>query len=144
MKRSKRIFGIIRIMAGVLILGHGMLRILFLSKYIDFIVTNFIALLPSEGFLTIAAALFPFLEFFAGLLLLYKVSFKRALLLSGLISVVMSLFIIWAQMYPRLIYHGVVLFILLLLYYREKHKNLKIGLFDYPKSEIDARRNNFF
>ena len=103
----------LRIFTGLIIAFHGLLRIVFINKYINFVHQNFSDLIPVEPLLTMGAALLPFLEFFVGLLLIFRVGNRRTVCVAVLISLFMSVFIIAGNLYPRLIYHGVVCTLLL-------------------------------
>lgn len=144
MKRIKELATNPRFIAGIIIAVHGLLRILFINKYIDFVLTNFNDFLPSEMVLTIGSALFPFIEFFAGLLLLYNVSIKQSTWLGILISVVMSIFIVAAQMYTRLIYHVVIVSMLTIVLMQSQIKQSGANLLEGAKSKIDPWSKYFF
>ena len=123
MRKFRDVHFTLRIVTGSIILLHGLLRIIFINKYIDFVLQNFSDVVASETILLIGAALFPFIEFFTGLLIITNVALKRSLIAGFLISVVMVGFILAGGLYPRLIYHSVVFALLFLL--TDKQNKLK-------------------
>jgi len=133
-----------RTIAGTIIVIHGLLRILFINKYIDFVLVNFNEFLPSEIVLTMGSALFPFIAFFVGLLLLYNVSIRQSTWVGILISVVMSAFIVAAQMYGRLIYHVIIVSILIVALMQKQLKNSGSNLLEGTKGKIDPWTKYFF
>lgn len=108
MKHVEALYRYLRITTGVIIALHGLLRIIFIDKYVDFVQSNFSEMIPSENALVIGAALFPFLEFFTGLLIIINLRIQRALTAGFLISLVMSYYIVAGHLYLRLIYHAVI------------------------------------
>ncbi|WP_147437259.1 hypothetical protein [Ulvibacter antarcticus] len=110
----------LRSISGIIIGVHGLLRIVFYSSYIEFVLNNFSNFIFSETILVIGAALFPFIEFFTGFLLFFNVITKKAIISGILISVIMSAFIIVGHLYLRLIYHGIVLGLLIAVYLKTK------------------------
>lgn len=108
---------------GVIIALHGLSRIIFIDKYIDFVLYNFSEMLSTETTLVVGAALFPFVEFFIGGLIILNVGLKKSIRAAILVSIVMSMFIIAGNLYPRLIYHTIVVASLLFIYVREKRNN---------------------
>lgn len=144
MKRLKELTTNPRFIAGTVIAAHGLLRVLFINKYIDFVLTNFNDFLPSEVALTIGSALIPFVEFFAGLLLLMNVSIKQSTWLGISISVVMSAFIIAAQMYTRLIYHELIVAILIAVLWQAQLKHTGKSLLEGSKGKVDPWTKYFF
>ena len=144
MKRFKEIRITPRFVAGTIIAIHGLLRILFINKYIDFVLINFNDFIPSELLLTIGSSLMPFIEFFAGLLLLFNVSIKQSTWLGIWISIIMSAFIIAAGMYTRLIYHVDVVVVLSMILMQKQLKKSNQNLLEGPKSKIDAWSKYFF
>ena len=115
--RNNQAHTYLRYTTGVIIALHGLLRIVFMRKYISFVLDNFQEVIPSETALTIGAALFPFVEFFTGLLIVWNLKVKKALVSGFLISLVMGLFLIAGDLYPRLIYHIVVVGFIGALYF---------------------------
>ena len=115
--RNNQAHTYLRYTTGVIIALHGLLRIVFMRKYISFVLDNFQEVIPSETALTIGAALFPFVEFFTGLLIVWNLKVKKALVSGFLISLVMGLFLIAGDLYPRLIYHIVVVGFIRALYF---------------------------
>lgn len=108
MQAYKTIFCPIRVLVGSLIAIHGLLRIADISSYIEFVLDNFAGVLPFENLLIFGGALLPFLEFFTGMLIVFRIQLKRALWVGLFISVLMSTFILVGNMYERLIYHSIV------------------------------------
>ncbi len=104
-----------RILVGALISLHGLLRIFFINDYINFVNENFLEFVNNESLLTVGAALLPFLEFFVGLLIIFRIRFKAALVMGLLISVIMSVFILMGSLYPRLIYHSIIILMVISL-----------------------------
>lgn len=107
----------LRIVTGLLITLHGLLRIIFIDKYINFVHQHYYDIIPIESLLTIGSSLLPFIEFFVGLLVAFNVGYKRTLFAALLVSLFMSLFIIVGSLYPRLIYHGVICALLVSIYF---------------------------
>ena len=123
MKKIIEIYFTLRVVTGSIILIHGLLRIIFINSYLEFVLQNFSELLTVDTLLLIGVVLFPFLEFFTGLLIIMNVHLKRSLAVGFLISLIMVSFIVMGSLYPRLIYHTVVLALLFLL--TDKQNELK-------------------
>lgn len=109
MHAYKIIYCPVRVLVGLIIAVHGLLRIADISSYIDFVLNNYSGVIPFENLLVVGGALFPFLEFFTGMLIVFRIHLKRALWVALFISLVMSTFIVVGSMYERLIYHSFVL-----------------------------------
>ena len=60
--------------------------------------------------------------FFVGLLIIGNVNLKKMLWISFMISLLMGIFIVMKDFYPRLIYHFVVVVLLLLVGARTKNQ----------------------
>lgn len=118
MNKFRNITYTIRVVTGVIILLHGLLRIIYLDTYIEFVLTHFYDMLPTETGLTVGASLFPFIEFFTGLLIISNVNIKKSIRIAFCISLVMICFIIADQLYSRLIYHGVIIGLLVFLCFK--------------------------
>ncbi len=112
----------IRVVTGGIIALHGLLRIIFIEKYIDFVFINFFDIIPAENLLTIGSAVIPFVEFFVGLLILTKINLRKSIVFSLGISVFMMLFIVAGSLYERLVYHFVVIVLMLVVYFKEFNK----------------------
>jgi len=110
----------IQIVVGLLVSLHGVYRILNLNEYVGFVMTHFSGGFLPDFVLVIGSGLFPFLEFFTGLLICCNVLIRRALWVAFLISIIMSTFILIGSMYERLIYHSAVLLGLFLVYLGKK------------------------
>ncbi len=108
---------------GAIIVLHGLARIIFIDKYIDFVLYNFSEMLTTDTTLVIGAALFPFIEFFIGGLIIFNVGIKKSIRTAILVSVIMGLFIIVGSLYSRLIYHTIVVVSLIFLYIRERRND---------------------
>ncbi len=102
----------VRVLTGAIISLHGLLRIIFIDDYVNFVLASYSEVVGSSTLLLIGATFLPFLEFFTGLLIIFKVAIKRVVLAGVLLSVVMIIFILLGQMYPRIIYHAVVIILL--------------------------------
>ena len=102
---------------------HGLLRIIFINTYIDFVLNNFSEIVGTNTILLVIAALFPFVEFFIGLLIVTNVSLKKSLLSGVLITAIMVGFILVGGLYLRLIYHAFMLVLLFLI--TDKQNKLK-------------------
>jgi|GEM_PF-6591766 len=114
----------VRALTGVIILLHALLRIVFIDEYINFVLLNYSEVVQSQTVLIIVASLIPFLEFFTGLLLIFKVAVKRSVLAGISISVIMVVFILLGQIYLLLIYHAIIFALLVLVgesYMRQKN-----------------------
>lgn len=116
MDRFKNITYTLRVMLGAIIMVHGLLRILFLSKYISFVINQFYNVIPNETWLTLSASLLPFLEFFIGLLIIYNVKSKIAIWVAIVLSLLTSIFLVFKNLYPRLIYHCFLIVVFLFMY----------------------------
>ncbi len=113
----RKIYLSIRRVLGIIIAIHGVIRIADIGGYIDFILSNYKGILPFDTLLIIGGALFPFLEFFIGLLICFNIIMKKAIISGFFISIIMIIFILLGGMYERLIYHTIVLIGLTFLYY---------------------------
>jgi hypothetical protein len=135
MQITEKIVGIVRILIGILIASYGMLRIIFLKKYIEFVVFNFNEIIPDDATLTMGFAILPFVELFIGLLIIFKIEFKRSIIVALILTILVAFFFIYEQMYIILMYHVPVMVLLLWLYGREitdTHNHL----FNYSKGKI--------
>ena len=115
----------LRFITGGIIALHGLLRIIFIDKYVLFVHDNFESMLGVDTILTIGAALFPFIEFLVGLMIALRLGSKKALCGGMAISVIMSGFIVLGDLYPRLIYHFVVLSLLSAICIQQQHRQRK-------------------
>ncbi len=113
----------LRYLTGGIIALHGLLRTIFIDKYIAFIHENFLDIFPNESGLTVVASLFPFLEFFVGLLIFLNLGKKGTLWIGFLISLIMGTFLFIGNLYPRLIYHVIVVILLICLYFQPSTSN---------------------
>lgn len=120
MKKYNQLNKNLRLAAGLTIMTHGLLRIIFIGKYIEFVLDNFGEAISADTALTIGAALFPFIEFFTGMLIAVNIGYKKSIIAGFMISIVMSAFIIAGSLYPRLIYHLIVFGMLSVLYLNTK------------------------
>lgn len=121
----------LRVLTGGVIAIHGLFRIIFIGNYIDFVHKNFLEIIPFETALTISSALFPFIEFFAGLLIVSNIKLERSILFGGIISIIMSFFIIIGSQYEWLVYHGLILLFLTIVYYNLKSERAKTAAIKY-------------
>ncbi|MEM7087881.1 MAG: hypothetical protein AAF489_16990 [Bacteroidota bacterium] len=113
----------LRFLTGGMIASHGLLRIVFIEEYTDFVYQNFYEIIPFETLLMAGSALFPFLEFFVGLLIFFNLGKKGSLMGGFFISLIMSVFIVMSGTYLRLIYHVVVVALLVYLYLQQTRTN---------------------
>tara|TARA_R110002094_G_scaffold53353_1_gene64651 strand:- start:421 stop:786 length:366 start_codon:yes stop_codon:yes gene_type:complete len=109
----------LRFLTGAIIAFHGLYRIVFIEEYTDFIYDNFSQIIPFETLLMVGSAIFPFLEFFIGLLIIFNLGKKVALMGGFFISLIMSTFIIFNGSYLYLIYHATVITLLAFLYFKQ-------------------------
>jgi thiosulfate dehydrogenase [quinone] large subunit len=116
MKKLKDVRFLLRVATGIIIMLHGLLRIVNLNEYVDFVVANFSRFLGGEFMLTVWGFGVPFIEFCVGLLLTLNIGYKKTIITGIVISFTMSVFLIAGSMYPKLIYHGLVLVLLSTLY----------------------------
>ena len=113
---NQNVYMKIRILTGGIIALHGLLRIIFIERYIDFVFENFFHVLPAENLLTIGAAIIPFVEFFVGLLILTNISLKKSIVFSACLSIMMMVFIVVGDLYQRLIYHSLIILLMAVVY----------------------------
>jgi len=113
----------LRFFTGAIIALHGLLRIIFIEKYTDFVYESFYEIIPFETLLLAGSAIFPFLEFFVGLLIVFDLGKKGALMGGFFISLIMTAFIIIGGEYLRLIYHAIVVMLLAYLYFQQPKTN---------------------
>ena len=113
----------LRFLTGGIIAIHGLIRILFIETYTDSVFNSFYELFPYETALMVGLTIFPFLEFFIGLLIACNLGKKSSLVAWFFISVVMSAFIIMSGRYLYLIYNIVVIVLLLFLYFQQTRIN---------------------
>ena len=116
-KKEVSSYSLLRWFTGGLILMHGLCRVFMISVYADFVVNTFERTYLAESVLTIGATLFPFLEFFTGLLIITGTQTKKAVRTGFAISLIMVLFILAGSLYTRLIYHTIVLSCLFVLHF---------------------------
>lgn len=117
MLEFRKFYFTVRWVVGAMIAIHGLIRIVGIGSYIDFILANYRGVLPFETVLVVGGALFPFLEFFTGLLIGFNIQTKKAIVVGFFISLVMGIFIVIGNMYERLLYHSIVLIGLTYLYF---------------------------
>ncbi|MBX2827121.1 MAG: hypothetical protein KTR22_03120 [Flavobacteriaceae bacterium] len=115
MLEYRKFYYVLRLLVGGVISIHGLIRIVDIGNYIDFVLSNYEGVLPFETLLIIGGALFPFLEFFTGMLISFNIRLRKAIMIGFFISIVMGIFILVGNMYERLIYHTIVLIGLTLL-----------------------------
>lgn len=101
---------------GILILGRGLFHIIFMGNYIEYVSSKFFNNLPFESLLIICASFFPFIEFFIGLLLIFKVKLKKTLITSILVYVTLIVFTIIEAYYEQTAYLLIVLLSLIYIY----------------------------
>ena len=109
----------LRILTGGIIAFHGLLRIVFIERYTDFVYDSFSEIIPFQTLLMVGSAIFPFVEFFVGLLIIFNLGKKGSLMGGFIISLIMGIFVISSGLYTRLIYHGIVVLLLAILYFRQ-------------------------
>jgi len=84
----------LRILTGGIIAAHGLLSIVFIENYTDFVFDSLYQTLPFETILMVGSAIFPFLEFFVGLLIIFDLGKNGSLWGGFLISLIMTVFIV--------------------------------------------------
>lgn len=125
MFRNKKIKSVLINIAGVLIIGRGLFHIIFMGRYIDYVASKFFKDLPFESLFIIGIAILPFIEFFVGLLLLFKVKLKKTLLSSILIYVTLTVFTIIEAYYKQTAYLLIVLLSLIYIYFNSEKEMSK-------------------
>lgn len=118
MKRgmSQKMYRNTRWLIGGFISLHGIYRIILISDYLDFVTANFTGMIPSETLLVVVSSLFPFIEFFVGILIIFKIIIKNAVKVGLVIFLIMTVFILQANLWEQMICHSFVIIGLILLY----------------------------
>ena len=117
MKKLKEVKNALRIFTGGLIMLHGLWKIIHLAEYIDFVEHNFTRFfIGGEVLLSTGATVVPFVELIVGVLLSLNICYKKTIIAGIFLSFSMSVFLIAGGIYPKLIYHGLVLVLLSTLY----------------------------
>lgn len=113
----------LRILTGGIIALHGVLSIIFIESYTDFVFDSLYQIFPFETILMVSSAIFPFLEFFIGLLIIFNLGKNGAICGGFLISLVMSSFIVTSGLNTQLIYHAVIVSLLAFLCIKQLKTN---------------------
>ena len=144
MQITKNTLGIVRILIGIIVASHGMLRILFLNIYIEFVVSHFYEVIPHEATLTICFSILPFLELFMGLLIIFKIELKRFVFLGLSLSLLVSILLIYKHLYLELLYYTPLVAWLTWLYYNYLMGKNRTHLFYYSKGKVYTRGRRHF
>lgn len=110
----------LKFITGGLLCLHALLRIIFIDSYVLNVHQNFETLLGMDTTLTIVASLYPFIEFFIGLSIISRKHSANILCAGMGVSFVVSAFMIFGNVYPKLVYHFVVLVLLAVLCVRHR------------------------
>ena len=95
----------LRLLAGLLIAGHGIYRIAILKQYTAYVSTEFDFLLPQGALSEALIVMFPFAEFFVGALIISNIAIREALNLGVFITLILMAFLMVSAPSPHLIYH---------------------------------------
>ncbi|MBV1922398.1 MAG: hypothetical protein KUG68_00065 [Flavobacteriaceae bacterium] len=118
---------LLRKIAGLAIAVRGLYKIIFIQDNIHYVLSNFLDQIPFETLLIILSSIFPFIEFFIGLLIFSKVKLKKAVLLSIVVYSSLGIIIIMEHMSMHLLYSVAIIISLLFLYFNsEKDRSKRI------------------
>lgn len=141
MKKNKNTTRL-RIIIGIVVIIHGLMRVAFINDYVDFVLHHFDDLSISDDLLMISATFLPFLEFLIGAFILCKIGVKKSLILALLISLLMIVFIILGNLhYTRLIYHIVIVGGIMFLLNMNQATAIIDFLYKLSKGKIYPGRN---
>ncbi|MDC7998793.1 hypothetical protein [Gilvibacter sediminis] len=115
MKQPTNLTTFFRIVAGILIGGHGIYRILLLEKYTAFVSGQFDQLIPAGALSEALIMMFPFFEFFVGALIVSNLVIREALNLGIYITLVIMAFLLIGSPTFHIFYHVGTLAILIWL-----------------------------
>ncbi|GEQ86860.1 hypothetical protein ULMS_23680 [Patiriisocius marinistellae] len=131
---------IIRKILGLVIVFHGLYRIVTILNYVDFVSQHLSGIITNQTVLVVRTTLLPFLEFLSGALLFMKVGVKRSAFFATIISIIMVVFIIIGDLgIIRLLYHFLVLVGLAYIIYAYRPLILNERNFNISKSKINSR-----
>ncbi len=120
MFKNEKSLILLRKIAGLAIAIRGLYKILFIQDNIHYVVSNYLDQFPFETFLIILSSIFPFIEFFIGLLILSKVKFRKAVMLSIFVYTSLGIVIILEHMSIRLLYSVLIITSLIFLYFNSE------------------------
>lgn len=123
-KGAKINFGL-QFITGLLIALHGLFKIFFISDFTDFILQNLHNFLPSETFLIIVGSFIPFLEFFAGLLILFSIKLKQSIMLALFVLTFLALVVISSKLYIHLLFELIIFLLLTILSFKKNYVSVK-------------------
>ncbi|MEZ4778784.1 MAG: hypothetical protein R2786_05305 [Flavobacteriaceae bacterium] len=115
----------LQFITGLLIALHGLFKIFFISDFTDFIVENLYHFIPSETFLIIVGSFIPFLEFFAGLLILVGVKLKQSIILALVVLTFLALVVVSSKLYIHLLVEVIMLLLLTILSFKKNYVSVK-------------------
>lgn len=129
MKQSTNLTIFLRYMAGFLIGGHGIYRILLLEQYTAYVSTQFDKVLPPGNLSEALIMMFPFAEFFVGALIVSNLAIREALNLGVYITLIIMAFLLIRTPDIHIFYHIGTLAIL--IYLKSAYRALQ-----WTKSEL--------
>ena len=125
MPRSKKINNLILKIVGLLIACRGLFHIIFMNSYIQFMNGKFFNDIPFETLFVIVASIFPFIEFFIGLLIFFKIKLEEAIVSGIFVYTILIVFTIIDSYYDQTIYLMLILFYLIYAFFYSKKQKVK-------------------
>lgn len=105
MKQPAYLTHFMRLMAGILIAGHGIYRIAVLKQYLFFVSDQYDFILPKGALSEALIVMFPFAEFFVGTLLLLEIAMREALNLAVIVTLILIAFLVLDSPSGHIFYH---------------------------------------
>ena len=134
MAKFKNVQFTVRVILGGIIMLHGIYRIFSIREYLDIVLTDYNQFINQELFI-ISASLFPFLEFFLGALLVFKIGVNKASLIALVITSIMAFGSVIGDMsITHLVYNIIVIGMLVCLL------SIRYKLINSPESQINTLR----
>ena len=134
MAKFKNVQFTVRVILGGIIMLHGIYRIFSIREYLDIVLTDYNQFINQELFI-ISASLFPFLEFFLGALLVFKIGVNKASLIALVITSIMAFGSVIGDMsITHLVYNIIVIGMLVCLL------SIRYKLINSPEGQINTLR----
>ncbi|GER60278.1 hypothetical protein [Patiriisocius marinus] len=134
MAKFKNVQFTVRVILGGIIMLHGIYRIFSIREYLDIVLIDYNQSINQELFI-ISASIFPFLEFFLGALLVFKIGVNKASLTALIITSIMAFgSVIDDVSITHLIYNTIVMSMLVCLL------GIRYKLINSSESQINTLR----
>ncbi|GEM_PF-3399798 len=120
-KRGMAPFNLVRYATGLLVALHGLMKIIFISNFTDYVMETMGFFGMPETFWILIGSFLPFVEFFSGLMLLSNIRPKQSVLLTSMVMLVLSFLVLVNHLYIHLVFEIVVFFLLGIIFLKERN-----------------------